>query len=74
MVLSIAAGIFAVGMVAGSYVTIERDMTSSFDAVNATDATIYTDGFDDAFADSMGHVPGVRDAQGPAVDNRARPP
>ena len=64
VVLSIAAGIFAVGMVAGSYVTIERDMATSFDAVNAADAAIYTDGFDDAFADSLRHVKGVRDAQG----------
>ncbi|HUX87783.1 MAG TPA: FtsX-like permease family protein [Chloroflexota bacterium] len=64
VVLSIAVGIFAVGMIAGSYVIIERDMTRSFDAVNAADAAIYTDGFDDAFADSMRHVPGVRDAQG----------
>lgn len=64
VVLSIAVGIFAVGMIAGSYVIIERDMTKSFDAVNAADAAIYTDGFDDDFADSMRHVPGVRDAQG----------
>ena len=64
VVLSIAVGIFAIGMIAGSRVIIERDMTRSFDAVNAADAAIYTDGFDDAFADTMRHVPGVRDAQG----------
>jgi len=64
VVLSIAVGVLAIGMIAGSNEIISRDMTKSFDAVNAADATIYTDGFDDAFADSIRHVPGVRDAQG----------
>jgi putative ABC transport system permease protein len=64
VVLSIAVGILAIGMIAGTSYIISRDMTNSFDAVNASDAVIYTDGFDDAFADAMRHVPGVRDAQG----------
>jgi putative ABC transport system permease protein len=66
VVLSIAVGIFAIGMVAGSRDIIERDMAASFDAVNAADAALYTDDFDDTFVDAMRHVPGVRDAQGRA--------
>jgi putative ABC transport system permease protein len=64
VVLSIAVGILAIGMIAGTSYIVGRDMARSFDAVNAADAEIYTDGFDDAFADAMRHVPGVRDAQG----------
>ena len=64
VVLSIAVGVFAVGMIAGTEVVLSRDLDSNYMQANPSAAIIYTDDFDDEFAASMRHVPGVAWAQG----------
>ena len=46
VVLSIAVGVFAVGMIATSQVIFSRDLNDSWTAVNPYDAQIYTDRLD----------------------------
>jgi putative ABC transport system permease protein len=64
VVLSIAVGVFAVGMILGTQVILSRDLPGTFSQINPGTAEIYTEGFDDEFVASMRHVPGVGDAQG----------
>lgn len=75
VVLSIAVGVFAVGMIAGTQVVISRDLTIQYQSVNPAGATLFTDGFDDDFVDSMRRVRGVGDVQGRrSLNLRARLP
>lgn len=64
IVLSIATGVFAVGLVVGSRVILSREMTASYLAVNPAHATLYTDPFDDDFVEAVRRVKGVREAEG----------
>ncbi|MBI5031102.1 MAG: FtsX-like permease family protein [Chloroflexi bacterium] len=62
--LSIAAGIFAVGMVAGSYAILSRELTASYLAINPPSASFYTDPFDDDQVEVVRRMPGVLNAEG----------
>ncbi len=64
VVLSIAVGVFAIGMVAGTYEIILRDLSSSYKAANPAMATIYTSSFKEEFLESIRKVKGVSGAQG----------
>ncbi|SFL57344.1 FtsX-like permease family protein [Pelosinus propionicus] len=64
VVLSIAVGVFAIGMVAGTYEIILRDLSSSYKAVNPAMATIYSSSFKEEFLESIRKVKGVSGAQG----------
>jgi putative ABC transport system permease protein len=64
VVLSIAVGVFAIGMVSGSYEIISRDLSSSYNAVNPAMATIYSSSFKENFVETIHKVKGVTGAQG----------
>lgn len=69
VVLSLAVGVFAVGMIAGSSVVMTREMNRSFGASNPSSAIMETDRFDDAMLAAVRAVPGVG-----AVEARAETP
>jgi putative ABC transport system permease protein len=62
VVLSIAVGVFAVGMVAGSQTIITRGMTESWASVNPASAQLYPDQFDEELLWTVRHMPSVKDA------------
>lgn len=64
VVLSIAVGVFAIGMVAGTYEIISRDLGSSYKAVNPAMATLYSSTFKEEFVETIRKVKGVTDAEG----------
>src|SRR6476659_7465786 len=47
VVLSIAVGVFAVGMIAGSRVMLQRDLAAAYADSRPYNATLYTSWFDD---------------------------
>lgn len=64
VVLSIAVGVFAVGMIAGAQSIIAADLPAAYNAVNPSSATLYTATFDDDLLATVRHVDGVRYAEG----------
>jgi len=62
--LSIAAGVFAVGMVAGSQAILSHELTASYLAINPASATLYTDPFDDDQIQVVRRMSQVSDAEG----------
>jgi putative ABC transport system permease protein len=57
VVLSIAVGVFAVGMIAGARVAMSREMHASWAAVNPTSATLYTGLFDEELLWTLRKMP-----------------
>ncbi|MGD9148016.1 MAG: ABC transporter permease, partial [Anaerolineae bacterium] len=64
VVLSIAVGVFAVGMIAGSQVIFTRELNQSWMAVNPYDAQIFAAPFDDELLGTVRNMPQVEDADG----------
>ncbi len=64
VVLSIAVGVFAVGMIAGTQVILTRDMQASYLAINPAAAILGLDKFDDKLVESIRHMPVVDEADG----------
>ncbi len=64
VVLSIAVGVLAIGMVAGSQAILERDVTASYMASNPASATLYTDPFDDDQVQAVRRMKQVGEASG----------
>ncbi len=64
VVLSIAVGVFAVGMVYSSYLMFERDLTISWRSASPASASLYADPFDEELVDSVRSLRGVREADG----------
>ena len=64
VVLSIAVGVFAVGMIATTQSVTGREMQEHYLAVNASDAFIATDLFDEDLVDMVRRMPGVKAAEG----------
>jgi ABC-type lipoprotein export system ATPase subunit/CRP-like cAMP-binding protein len=62
VVMSIAVGVFAVGMIMGSNVVMNQGMNGGWAAINPAHATIYTDQFDEGLVNTMRHIEGVADA------------
>ncbi len=76
VVLSIAVGVFAVGMIAGSQVVFSRELNNSWASVNPPSAILYTDFFDDEFLWTIRNMDGVAEAdarRGVALRFRAGP-
>ncbi len=69
VVLSIAVGVFAFGLIAASRLAVTRELRSSFLATNPASATLHTELFDDDLIESVERVAGVADAQGSRVIN-----
>jgi len=53
VVASIAIGVFAVGMIAGTYVYISKDLNTSYSAVNPANIKLWTDPFNDGLLDTL---------------------
>jgi putative ABC transport system permease protein len=62
VVLSIAVGVFAVGMVAGTNAILAREVVAAYMAVNPADAALYPDAFDDELVQVVRDMPGVKEA------------
>ena len=67
VVLSIAIGVFAVGMVANAYLILDEASTVGYQTVNPTSAFIVASPFDDELVDSIRDMPEVADAEGKRV-------
>ena len=64
VVASIAAGVFAVGMIISAFVIMSEDVNRSYAAVNPLNIEVQTDPFDQDLVQSIKHVPGVKDVEG----------
>ncbi len=62
VVLSLAVGVFAVGMIVGTRVVLSREMHASWASVNPSSAVLYTAPFDDELIWMVRHMPGVAEA------------
>ena len=73
VVLSIAVGVFAVGMVYSSYLMFSRDLTQSWTMAAPANAAVYADPFDEELVQSVRSLRGVKEAEGRRnVDLRVR--
>ena len=64
VVLSIAVGVFAVGMIVSTEIILEEDMTASYSAVNPASAYLYPDDFDDELVQTVRGMREVSEAEG----------
>jgi putative ABC transport system permease protein len=64
VIASVAVGVFAVGMIAGTYVIISTDMNSSYSSANPANIVLLVDPFDDDFLKSVERLDGVSTAEG----------
>src|SRR5689334_24041929 len=64
VVLSIAVGVFALGMIGGARVKLLDGMQQSYAASHPASATLLTDGFDDDLVETVRHMQGVAAAEG----------
>jgi len=73
--LSIAVGVFAVGMVSGAYVIIQHDLDADYASVNPHGAVLYAMPFDDELVRAAGREDGVEFAEGrSSIIGRAHKP
>src|SRR5512136_2370130 len=65
IVLSIAVGLFAIGMTASAQVILSEELAKGYAAINPSSGTIRTvEPFDEDFVRSVRRMPGVKDADG----------
>lgn len=64
VVASIAAGIFAIGMIISAYVIMHEDINRSYAAINPPNIEVRTDPFDQDLVQVIEKVPGVKDVEG----------
>ncbi|MGC1377467.1 MAG: FtsX-like permease family protein [Anaerolineales bacterium] len=64
VVASIAAGVFAIGMIITSFTIMSEDVNRSYAAVNPLNIEVQTDPFDQDLVSSIQAVPGVKDVEG----------
>ena len=64
VVASIAAGVFAVGMIISTFVIMREDVSRSYAAVNPPNIEVLTDSFDEDLVKVISKVPGVEDVEG----------
>ena len=64
VVLSIAVGVFAVGVVIGSQIILSHDIAASYAAGNPASAVLYTEPFDDDLVQSVRRMNSVSDVEG----------
>jgi putative ABC transport system permease protein len=69
VVLSIAVGVFSIGVIAGTYVIISNDMSVTYAANNPANIEFRTDDFDDSMLTTIRNMRGVADAEGRRVFN-----
>jgi putative ABC transport system permease protein len=64
VVASIAVGVFSIGMIAGTYEIISKDMGASYASANPANIEIRTDAFNQDLLDSIVNLEGVKEAEG----------
>ncbi len=64
VVLSIAIGVFAIGLAIGAQTILGRELLASYAATDPAGAKFVTTPFDDDLIETVRHMPGVRDAEG----------
>jgi len=64
VVASIAAGVFAIGMILSAYVIMQEDINRSYAAVNPPNIEVRTDLFDQNLVQVIEKVPGVKEVEG----------
>ncbi|MCA9875466.1 MAG: FtsX-like permease family protein [Anaerolineales bacterium] len=64
VVLSIAIGVFAIGMIIGTQVILQDDMNSSYLATDPANAILYTNAFDQELVYGVRSMPQVHEAEG----------
>jgi putative ABC transport system permease protein len=64
VVASIAAGVFAIGMIISAFVILKEDINHSYAAVNPPNIEMWTDPFDKDMVRAIAKVPGVEEAEG----------
>ena len=64
VILSIAVGVFAFGVIAGARTTLLREVNAGYLAINPASATLTIDPFDDDLLDAVRRLPEVADAEG----------
>jgi putative ABC transport system permease protein len=73
VVLSIAVGVFAIGMIGGARVILLRDLAGTWESVHPASATLFTETFNDDLVQVVRRMPGVGDAEARrAVDVRVK--
>ena len=73
VVASIAAGVFAVGMIISAFVIMGEDVNRNYAAVNPSNIEVLTDSFDQDMVQTIAELPGVKDVEGRrTIDIRAR--
>jgi putative ABC transport system permease protein len=74
VVLSIAVGVFSIGVIAGAYVIISNDMSVTYAANNPANIEFRMDNFDDDMLATIRNTRGIADAEGRRVFNCASVP
>ena len=69
VVLSIAVGVLAVGVMGGAYIIINNDMSASYAARNPANIELRTADFDDDLLTTIRNTEGVADAEGRRVSS-----
>jgi len=69
VVLSIAVGVFSIGVIAGTYVIISNDMSVTYAANNPANIELRMDDFDDDMLNTIRNANGIKDAEGRRVVN-----
>jgi len=69
VVLSIAVGVFSIGVIAGTYVIISNDMSVTYAANNPANIEFRMDDFDDSILTTIRNTRGIQDAEGRRVVN-----
>ncbi len=64
VVLSIAVGVAALGIIGASYAIISRDLPAGYNAANPASASIVSDPFDDELVQTIRNLSGVGEAEG----------
>ncbi len=63
VVLSIAVGVFGVGMLASARVNLSRELNTSYASIRPAHAELSVEPFDGDLAESVGRLPGVAEAE-----------
>lgn len=64
MTLSLAAGVFGVGVIINTQAILDRNFAAGFAAVNPASATLATDAFDDDWVKAVRRLPEIQEAEG----------
>ncbi|MFN8456473.1 MAG: hypothetical protein U0401_17695 [Anaerolineae bacterium] len=64
MILSLAAGVFGVGVIMNTQAILNRNFAAGFAAVNPASATLLTDAFDEEWVKTVRRMPEIQEAEG----------